>query len=226
MKQEPAPTLSAHLLVEASRFFLYPKRTYRTNTNLHLREYLDEGLHRLTEWRKTFAPQELRAAVQGLVDNPVLLDQFYSCELLRQVPGIVARTKCLAHLTMGGITGEGFIHLRNAANCYIFGLYQAAAALARAAVETEVRTAAEGSFGRTTVGALELKDLLDRVGARLLTPEGLLRAHKIRRAANATLHENQVPSSDEAFELVESARLVIGELAGRPANKRMEPTRR
>jgi hypothetical protein len=227
LKSKPTePTLSAHLLRQAAPFFIFPKAFHASRGSSAARAHLDEIAQKRLEWRKTFAPQTLDQTAKALFDDPVFLDQVYACDLLREVPRMVERTRRLDHLTIAGVSGEGFVCLRSAATCYVFGLNQAAAALARAAVEGAIRRAAEPLLGKSASSALELKDLLDRVGARLLTPNAFNHADKVRRAANAVLHQNHTPSSDEALDMVESARLVVAEFSRRPANTRMEPTRR
>jgi hypothetical protein len=116
MKKDPASTLSAHLLAEAAKFFLYPKRAYRTTTNLGAQKMLDDGLRRLLEWRKTFAPSKDNVAAKWLFETPIVLDQLYSRELLRAVPEIVQRTQNLADVTLSRGSVESFIYLREASN--------------------------------------------------------------------------------------------------------------
>ena len=146
MTRESSPTLSAHLLREAQRFALFPQRVRRTKRNLAAQEILDRIRRNLIEWRQTFTPrgkEEIEAS-SGLLDA-VLLDEVYARDLLKAVPDLVARTLRLSRVSFGGIrTGESLTYLREAANCYILGLPQAAIALARASVES--RFAREGSF--------------------------------------------------------------------------------
>lgn len=215
MKQLVAPTLSAHLLEESAKFLFYPHRVRRTRANLWAQERLDDFRRRLVEWRKTFAPRKPEPEIEKL-NEPVFLDEFYCRDLLREVPGIVERTRSLANLTLVEVSGESFVYLREAANCYIFGLPQAAVALARAAVEVPLRKAASKKFGEKVVAGLGLFDLLKdlAVRGRLLSREGIDRAHRVRLAADKVLHEEPT-SSAEAYEVVEAARLIVIELSGR-----------
>jgi hypothetical protein len=216
MEQSPAPTLSAHLLEESTNFLFYARRVRRSYTNLLAQETIDDFRRRLIDWRKTFAPTPLTPKIRELNESD--LDVFYCRELLREVPGIVERTRDLAELTLVGISGESFVYLREAANCYIFGLAQAAVALARAAVEVPLRRAASKTFGKKVVNGLGLFDLLNDLAVRgsLLSREGIDRAHKIRLAADKVLHQEPTTSA-EALEVVESACLVVIELSERPA---------
>jgi hypothetical protein len=217
MKQTPASTLSAHLLHEASKFFIYPHRKYRTKTNLADQRFMDDRLRRLVEWRKTFAPETVKIDVFAEDDafgGPVLLDQLYCRERLREIPDVVDRTRKLTLLTLSGISGESFVYLREAANCYILGLPRAAVALARAAMEVPLRRAASKVFGDKAVAAVGLFALIDDLAkrARLLSPDKSNLAHQVRIAADKVLHE-QPTTAVEALAIVEAARVVVLELA-------------
>jgi len=212
INKDPAPTLSAHLLAEAAKFFLYPKRAYRTQTNLGAQKMLDDAFRRLLEWRKTFAPTKDNAGAKFLFETPLVLDQLYSRELLRAVPDIVQRTQSLADVTLSRDSVESFVYLREASNCFILGLPQAAVALARSAIEVPLRKVASKQFGEKAVvgqGLFALLDLATR--GRLLTRETLDRAHKVRLAADKVLHEDPTTTS-EALEVLEAARAVVAEL--------------
>jgi hypothetical protein len=217
MNQAPAPTLSAHLLQESSKFFIYPHRKRRTQRTLAVQRFMDDGLRRLVEWRKTFAPETVQMDVfaeDSALDGPVLLDQLYCRERLREIPDVVDRTRKLALLTLSGISGESFVYLREAANCYILGLPQAAVALSRAAMEVPLRRAASKVFGDKAVADTGLFTLIDDLAkrARLLSPDKSNLAHKVRIAADNVLHE-QPTTAAEALAIVEAARVVILELS-------------
>lgn len=212
MKDEPAETLSAHLLTEASKYLLYPKKAYRTANNLKLQELLNNGLARLIEWRKTFAPPTDDVATKWLFENPVTLDQLYTRDLLRNVPEIVERTRSLAAVSLSRGSGQSFVYLREASNCYILGLPQAAVALSRAAVEVPVRALLSKHFGSGTVDGLGLFELLKRAADRnLLSKTATTLAHKVRLAADEVLHEKPT-TTDDALAVLEAARQVVAEL--------------
>ena len=215
MKQSTAPTLSGHLLREAERFRLYPQRAYRTRSSLDLQKGADKFLRKIIEWRKTFAPKPEDQATDFFSD-PVLLDEFYCRDLLKAVPAIVERTIKLSHLTLSGISNSEFVYLREAANCYVFGLPEAAVALARAAVEDCLRSKLAKFFGKDAVGRADLKNLLDELAPRgkMLSREGRILAHKVRVAANGVLHPPATEQLD-AMAVIEDARAVILELSRR-----------
>jgi hypothetical protein len=95
MKPAEAPTLSQHLLREASRFFIYPHKVYRSKLNLATQKFLEEGIKRLIDWRRTFSPDK-REPPDELFTSEVMLDQIYCRLLLQDVPDMVARTRALA----------------------------------------------------------------------------------------------------------------------------------
>jgi hypothetical protein len=147
-----------------------------------------------------------------------LLDELYCRDVLRQVPGMVKRTRDLKPLSLAGVSGEIFVYLREAANCYIRELPSAAVALARAAVEAQLREAASRRLGHNTVRKKGLRNLLENFRVqRLLTPEKRKLAHKVRMVANNVLHNNEPSNSSEALEVLEAARLVVLELRERAA---------
>ena len=216
MTTEPATTLSAHLLHEAAKFLVYPKRVYRTAANLKSLDAIDSMFVRLVEWRKTFAPTS-DDSEKFLFERPRILDQLYSRELLRAVPGIVERTQSLSAVTLPRTAGESFVYLREASNCFILGLPQAAVALSRAAVEVPIRALLSKHFGVKTVGGLGLFELLERgAKSRLLSKTATNLAHKVRLAADEVLHEKPTTTS-EALDVLEAARQVVAELTGKSA---------
>ena len=213
MKQSTAATLSAHLVREADKFLLYPQRNRRTRTNLESQKLVDKILRQLVEWRKTFAPKSKDEGIE-LFSSPVFLDEFYCRHLLKEVPAIVERTVSLSHLTLSGISDSEFVYLREAANCYIFGLPQAAVALARAAVEDCLRNKLAKNFGKDAVAQADLKNLIDDLASRGkgLSREGRALAHKVRVAANEVLH-HQATTPPDAMAVIKAARVVILELS-------------
>ena len=192
---------------------MYPQRVHRTRTNLETQKSLDKFLRKIVEWRKTFAPKPEDSATEFFSD-PVLLDEFYCRDFLKGVPAIVERTIKLSRLTLSGISDSGFVYLREAANCYIFGLPEAAVALARAAVEDCLRSKLAKFFGKNAVAETKLKSLLDDLAPRVLSRKGLTLAHKVRVAANSVLHPPATEQLD-AMAVIEDARAVILELSRR-----------
>jgi hypothetical protein len=181
---------------------------------LEAQKFFDAGLEQLVEWRKTFAP-----AKREFGDiTPIILDGLYCRDLLRRIPEIVERTRNLSQLTLSEVADrESFVYLREAANCYIFGLDDAAVALARAAVEARLRAATSKVFGKSAMEHTDLKDIINdlAVRLRLLSHKGQALANQVRKAATDVLHYGQQADSAGALAVLEAARRVILELDGR-----------
>jgi hypothetical protein len=141
-----------------------------------------------------------------------MLDQFYSKELLAAVPGFVERTQHLQALTFAGVVDQEAVdYLRESATCYIHGLFQATAALARSAMELRLRKRVGALAGSQVGSGLELKELLQRYGERVLSRQGIKLATIVRVTANQVLHEQAVPAA-KALEVLQGARTVILEV--------------
>lgn len=147
-----------------------------------------------------------------------IVDEFYCREWLRAVPAQVERTRALAHFTLTEISDpEAFVSLREAANCYIAGFPIAAIALARAAVEGPVRKAVSKHLGKARTEDDLLFDLLrDAERLRLISKEGLQRAHRVRKAAGTMLHKDPQAEYDP-LAILEDAKRVVLELEARRA---------
>jgi len=216
MKASAASTLSEHLLHESYRFILYPNPTRRTRAGVAGQKGLDDKLRQLEEWRKTFSPR-IKNESNDLIDDPVLLDQLYSRERLRAVPQMVERTRKLSQLTLSEIKDQqSFVYLREAVNCYIFDLPQAAISLSRAAVEARLRTAVSNFLGKNTAGAAGLYEIINdfAVRGRLLSSKGRELANRVRVTGDEVLHKRPADSAS-ALEVIEAARAVILEMGGR-----------
>ena len=194
MKPDTAPTLSQHLLNEASKFFLYPRRQRRTKATLEALAMIDNTLRKFVEWRRTFAPDSKYLGNEDLND-PIFLDELYCRDLLRAIPEIVQRTRALKELSCPeSANAEWWIYLRESAHCLIFGLSQAAVALARAAVESHLREAYALLPGNKAYAARNIKfdDLISNLsnlfnlskGAAGLSPEEESWARCVQQAGN------------------------------------------
>ena len=214
--------LSRHLLRESEQFWMYPAKHPRTKGNLAMLKFIEDRTRQWAEWRKTFAPRPARKSDElGMMEKAYgdfpLLNQYYSRDLLREVPAIVERTQKLSQLVLSGIEDKGsFVYLKEAANCYILGLPQAAIALSRAAVEAHLRNAVSEFLGRKTVSDTGLSEIINKFASRrrLLSTEGRKRANKVRVAGDDVLHEKPADSGS-ALEVLEAARAVILELEGK-----------
>ena len=125
--------------------------------------------------------------------------------------------RLLSHLTLPGKCDSELVYLRQAAKCYIFGLPQAAIALARAALEDCLRKKLAKMYGKSTVAQADLKDWIDDlVRTKGLSRGGGTLAHKVRVAANEVLHpDDEVAEPPDALGAIEAARAIIMELSRR-----------
>jgi hypothetical protein len=174
--------LSRHLLSEAARFAMYPSKATRQQKRQGMADLMSDHWRDFGEWRRTFKPAD-KPSAPDLAFDTRFLDDFYSRELLRDVPSIVERTQRLAKLSLAGVPKDSFDYLREAAQSYILGLPNAATALARAAIEVRLRKAVARLFGKTISRDVEFSELLKQYGARLLSRAGLSRAHRVREKA-------------------------------------------
>ncbi len=208
-KKDLPPRLSEYLLQKAAPFEFYPKKIYGLTPDV--RKILGDLSRELVDWLKTFQPKGDSRKLDFFA-QPVMLDQFYSKELLSAVPGFVERTQGLQVLTFGGLSDPASLsYLREAATCYIHGLFQATAALARSAMELRLRERVRVLAGQQVAVELELKPLLDRYGEKILSKELMNAAHIVRITGNRVLHERAI-SSHEALKVLEAARSVILQL--------------
>lgn len=208
-KKDLPPRLSEYLLQKAAPFEFYPKRIYGLTPDV--RKIFTDLARELVDWRKTFQPKSDDRRLEFFA-QPVMLDQFYSKELLAAVPGFVERTRDLQELTFAGVADPASLsYLREAATCYIHGLFQATVALARGAMELRLRKRVGMVAGQQVATEMELKELVERFGDRLLTNQGKKFATLVREVGNQVLHQRAV-NSGKAREVLEAARRVILEL--------------
>ena len=216
MKSTLPPRLSQYLLLESGKFSFYPATARRSRSLLAFQKKYDEKFRQLAEWRKTFAPRPQQEWDDDLV--PSFVDQVYCRDLLRAVPEMVERTRKLAQLTLPEIEDQkSFAYLREAVDCYIRGLPQAAIALSRAAVEARLKVAASKQYGRKAVDEAGLSKIINdfAVRLRLLSRSGQQRVKKVKDAGDKVLHSDPAEADTAAFEVLEAARAVLLELRGR-----------
>jgi hypothetical protein len=206
-KKEYPPFLSQYLLQKAGPFLIYPHRAYALDPKT--RGLVDNFTRKLMDWRKTYQPKTVDTDVFG---DATMLDQVYTRDLLAAVPEYVKRTQSLKTMTLAGMQkSEAVAYLREAANCYINGLYQACVALARSALELQLRARVAKLVGQQAASASDLNGLLERYGSRFLNKDGLRDAGTIRKAGNDVLHVGAT-TSDTALAILEAARGVIFQL--------------
>jgi hypothetical protein len=171
----------------------------------------------MVEGRRTFAPHP-----GGKISNdPIYLDDIYCRVCLRAVPEMVRMTLKLRELSEPSLVesnSEWLIYLRESAKCLIFGLSQAAVALARAAVESHLREVHAKLPGNKADAAhsIKLDDLISNLsnlfnlskGAAGLSSEEESWARCVEKAGNNVLHGSQI-EAEEALRVFEAARSMI-----------------
>ncbi len=208
-KKEYPPFLSEYLLEKAAPFLIYPHRAYTLDSKT--RSLFDNFTRKLMDWRKTYQPKAIDTDVDVFGDS-TMLDQVYTRDLLTAVPEYVKRTQCLKTMTLAGMQkSDAVAYVREAANCYIHGLYQASVALARSALELQLRARVAKLVGQQAASASDLNGLLERYGPRFLDKDGLRDAGSIRKAGNDVLHAGAT-TSERALAILEAARAVIFQL--------------
>jgi hypothetical protein len=120
-------------------------------------------------------------------------DEFYTRELLEQVPGIVDRTLTLSKLVVKNLPSEVVsAYSSEAARCYIFGFWSACVALCRAALEAALTECLRGRFFHTP--GSDLKDLITAAGKfKVLDAHAETCAQAVRGLGNQVLHPRSLP---------------------------------
>jgi hypothetical protein len=201
-----APTLSEHLLLEAKRFRGYPGLAGRGKLNRAVTALWDEkalpSSARSLEW---IMPEGhvFRA-------TPSLLNEYYSKQLLAEVPGIVTRASALQPLESGkAVPRQVNMYHEQATRSYVAGLWDGAVALARACLEEALEDQAGKYLGHQQrdlsvwIAEAERKHLLPAIQ--------LSRSRVIQGFGNAVLHERSAIES-EAEQAVRALRDLLGDL--------------
>jgi hypothetical protein len=170
--------------------------------------------------------QNILSSRQRLTDQPIealdelmsssnagtwLLDDFYCHELLERVPKMVRRTLELSSLAIpAAMLPKSSVHVfyEQAVRCYIFGLWQAAAVLARGTVETALRERVQGTERDKLAQLIALA-----VRQRALVGPSIQAASVVKLLGDRAVHGEAVRAQD-AKKLVTCAREVILTLFG------------
>jgi hypothetical protein len=201
-----APSLSEHLLTEARRFMGYPglvgrDRVGKAAARLWNDKLLPHGTKSL-EWilpkGKSFPP------------TAVLLNEYYSKQLLQQVPGIVDRAMSLEPIESSGtVPRQVNVYLEQSTRAFVAGLWDGAVALSRACLEATL----EDNVGRY-IGKQhrDLKDwIVEAERKRILTAPQCDKSRTIQILGNAVLHERSATET-EAKQSLTALRQLLSEL--------------
>jgi hypothetical protein len=140
-----------------------------------------------------------------------LLDDFYCYELLERIPKMVRRTLELSSLTIpADRLPKSSVHVfyEQAVRCYVFGLWQAAAVLARSTVETALRERVKGHPRDKLAQLIEMA-----VRQRALTGHAIEAASVVKSLGDCAVHGDAIKEQD-AKKLVTCAREAVIALFG------------
>jgi len=138
-------------------------------------------------------------------------DEFYSREMVSNLPGMVERFSRLKPVLVGRLPDKQVtIYLREATRCFIYGFFQGSIALSRAALESGLNRHMERKLG--SVRPMELKVNIEKSHLFKLISGGAAQlAEKVRKSANQVLHSK--PATEAlAFDVLVAVRGVLGEL--------------
>jgi hypothetical protein len=117
-------------------------------------------------------------------------NDFYSREVIAEVPGMVSRFLRLNPVLVGVIPNkEVSLYLEEASRAFIYGLFQAAIAVSRAALEVAL-----DRLLKPGIPSVDNKSLNEKIKAAtegsLLSPQAAALAHGVRKAGRDVLHHD------------------------------------
>jgi hypothetical protein len=179
------------------------------------RSYLERVAETIIEAREAFTGDQFSVLgvsdcdwEKALQNEPEIveeeMDRVLSCQLLQDVPAMVKRYIRLSKLNAVGFPSEQTAaYIREAAQVYAHGFFQASAAMSRAAVEQALkeRLGIQGGGGR-----ISFKDLVNRAEtANVLDSAVAQQARDLAKEANTVLHERST-DEDRAYQVLIAAR--------------------
>ena len=204
------PSLSLHLLAEARRFVLYPNRVRKQHDAAAIINEIFDRFVEAQEWVVSDADFGKLAPDPKL--RRLTCDEVYSKALLEKVPKMAERTVRVGVLsTREPLAGGANLCLREATRSYVLGLWDAACALSRAALEEALEDRLTRLFGSAKgkldelITSAERSKILDRAHAD--------RAGRIQRRGNMVLHQRQAVEED-AWKAITDLRAVLAHLYG------------
>jgi len=164
--------------------------------------------------RETLTDNKLRAIEKLVGEMPEVIKDFlndrYTRDVIRAVPGYVSRTMKLSRLEGSGVPSKTTnTYLREATRTYIYGLPQASIALCRAAMEQALKENLGHQGVRTR---MDMNQLLDEAEGGQIVDGSIRRmAQQIAKAANDVLHEKPA-DLPKAYEVLLMLRGVLQHL--------------
>ena len=200
-----APTLSEHLLAEARLFVVYPNRVRRAK---RAADFVEKTLGpRIVE--VGFAAKRKGPSIETVPSetHAKLLNEFFAKKLVSEVPAYVSRRRLIQPVEATiAVPRQVSVYLEQATWSFVYGLWDASVALARACLEAAI----EDRVGRL-IGKQQ-RDLSVWIAeahrARSLNAEQIQRAKQIKDMGNIVLHERNA-TAEEAERVALSLRTFL-----------------
>jgi len=147
----------------------------------------------------------------AILDNTDLLEEHLRTEFDDRIDDMVKRYRELSLFFVKGKPRQLVINrLREATECYVYGLFQGCAILCRSTLETALREKYEQKLGcrpddRKTLGPL----LDDAIKCGIISEINSDLAYKIKSIGDEAAHDLRRCSSSEAFESLDKTKLLL-----------------
>jgi hypothetical protein len=139
------------------------------------------------------------------------LDEYFTIQALTTIPGVTTRWKKLADLGFAKSPGDRVArYIRQAVSCYLYGMYDAAAALCRTVLEFSLRE----RLGPVGALAAEVRSELGRLidfcaASKVITAEVQQKAHRIRKRGNGAIHSESCDEPRALTQLLETQDVLV-----------------
>ncbi len=210
LSASPREPWSEHFLDELKAFDSDPR------TDEQEREEWKETWKKFLESFEGFSSEEDAELARFFGDIPDflpdILDETYVRQLLTQVPDVVQRTLRLTQIVPRKFPSKTVdAYLSEATRCFVFGLWNASSALARAAVELALKQAISQRGTQPPRSLMEAVSVAVDVGV-LDGPNQEL-ANQVLKTGNAVLH-NRPADEQQAWGVLCAARGILAHIYG------------
>ncbi len=166
--------------------------------------------------------QEVVQSLEEIVGDE-RLDDYFTTLALGEVPHVVARWKKLKTVPVALLPGERVTaYLRQASTCFLYGFPDAAAILCRAVLQFALEEAFATRGGMSLhLSKVDRKDYLEKLinfarTTKIVSPQLASKAHRIRKLANASIHQNPCGEPDALATIRETGE-ILAHIYGRTA---------
>jgi hypothetical protein len=189
------------------------------DTSIEIRKLAEMVVQAKQEPTFTMAPSVSEMMREFIADGH--LNECFTIQALASIPAVTMRWKKLTDLGFAKAPGSKVAHyLRQAIDCYLYGIYDAAAALCRTVLEFALRE----RLGRVGTLAQEARTELEPlIGfcaiSNVLSSEAKERAHDIRRRGNGAIHTGTCDEETALRQLLQTRDVLAhlyGEATGEP----------